>query len=74
MKLLGKVEQSFFFVNPIYNPTTDGSQDNVFISKSFDPETHFGVSCVDILQMYKRITGKDFDLTPKNKDESKEEK
>eukprot|EP00178_Gracilaria_changii_P017732 TRINITY_DN5056_c0_g1_i1.p1 TRINITY_DN5056_c0_g1~~TRINITY_DN5056_c0_g1_i1.p1 ORF type:complete len:454 (-),score=79.27 TRINITY_DN5056_c0_g1_i1:62-1423(-) len=71
MKILGKVDESFFFVNPIYNPTTDGSKDNVFISKSFDPETHFGVSCQDIVNMYKRITGKDYDPTPKSKEEEK---
>lgn len=48
----------------LYEPIEDGSKDGVYISKSFDSETHFNHSCQDILDIYKRITGKDMDLTP----------
>jgi Rab GDP dissociation inhibitor len=72
LKLLGTIDEKFFSVRDIFVPTSDGSKDNVFISKSFDPETHFGDSCNDILEIYKRITGKEMDLTPTAKD-SKEE-
>lgn len=61
---------SFFSVRDLYEPTDDGSQSKVFITKSYDPETHFGMSVDDILQVYKRITGKEMDLTPPKKDES----
>jgi len=73
VKLLGKIDESFFSVRDLFVPTDDGTTSKVFISKSFDPETHFQESCEDILDIYKRITGKDMDLTPPKKEEGKEE-
>jgi len=74
INLLGKVDEMFVNVRDLYEPLEDGRKDQVFISKSFDPETHFDKSCEDILDIYKRITGKDMDLTPaKRADEGKEE-
>jgi len=72
LKLLGAIEDKFYSVRDVYEPKSDGTKDNVYISKSFDPETHFGDSCNDILQVYKRITGKDMDLTPPEKDGKEE--
>jgi len=71
--LLGKVDEIFFNIRDLYEPIEDGRKDQVFISKSFDPETHFDKSCEDILDIYKRITGKDMDLSPPKKDGSKDE-
>jgi len=73
LKLLGKIDETFFSTRDLFVPTDDGSKSQVFISKSFDPETHFQESCEDILNIYKRITGKDMDLTPPKKDEKAEE-
>jgi len=73
LKLLGKVDETFFSVRDLFVPTDDGTKSQVFISKSYDPETHFQESCEDILNIYKRITGKDMDLTPPKKDEKSEE-
>jgi len=73
LKLLGKVDETFFSVRDLFVPTDDGTKSKVFISKSYDPETHFQESCEDILNIYKRITGKDMDLTPPKKDEKSEE-
>jgi len=74
IKLLGKVDEIFYNVRDLYEPLEDGRKDQVFISKSFDPETHFDKSCEDILDIYKRITGKDMDLTPPKKaEEGKDE-
>jgi len=74
MKLLGDYapENCFFSVNPLLVPKEDGTKDKVFISKSFDAETFFSTTCDDILDIYKRITGKDLDLTPPKKGEQKE--
>jgi len=71
--LLGKVDEIFFNVRDLYEPVEDGRKDQVFISRSFDPETHFDKSCEDILDIYKRITGKDMDLTPPKKEEQGKE-
>jgi len=73
VKLLGKIDESFFSVRDMYRPSDDGRKSQVFISKSYDPETHFQESCEDILDIYKRITGKDMDLTPPKKEEGKSE-
>jgi len=73
VKLLGKIDEKFFTVRDMLAPTEDGKNSQVFISKSYDPETHFQESCEDILSIYKRITGKDMDLTPPKKEEGKSE-
>jgi len=73
VKLLGKIDESFFSVRDLYVPKDDGTKSKVFISKSYDPETHFQESCEDILNIYKRITGNDMDLTPPKKEEGKGE-
>lgn len=74
LNILGKIDDIFVQTRDLYEPLEDGRKDQVFISKSFDPETHFDKSCEDILDIYKRITGKDMDLTPPKRDaESKEE-
>jgi len=72
--LLGpyKKEELFFRVSDLFEPLEDGRKDKVFISKTFDSETFFSSSCDDIFDIYKRITGKEMDLTPK-KAEGKDE-
>jgi len=61
LKLLGPVRERFVSVSDLYEPLTDGVQDRCFISKSLDATTHFESCCDDILSLYKRITGKDYD-------------
>jgi Rab GDP dissociation inhibitor len=70
LNILGKIDEMFVQTRDLYEPLEDGRKDQVFISKSFDPETHFDKSCEDILDIYKRITGKDMDLTPPKKEEN----
>lgn len=69
LKLLAPIKEKFVSVEDLYEPISDGTDDNVFISKSYDAETHFKQSCQDIMDIYKRITGKDLDLTPPPKKE-----
>jgi len=73
-KFLGAFDEQFCFfsVSDLLVPREDGTKDKVFISTSFDAETFFSTTCEDILDIYKRITGKDLDLTPPKKEESKE--
>jgi len=63
LALLGKIEKKFFWVSDLYAPTGDGSKDNVFISKSYDPSSHFESSTNDVLDLWKRLTGAALDLT-----------
>jgi len=72
MPFIGKVEEKFVIVDDIFEPTSDGTKDGVYVSKSYDPETHFGQSCDDIIDLYRRITGKALDLTPPKKEDKTE--
>jgi len=73
LNVLGPIEESFFYTSDLFEPIEDGTKDRCFISKSFGADSHFGWECSDILDIYKRIMGKDMDLTPPKREESKEE-
>lgn len=64
LNLLGPVEQQFTSIADILEPVDDGIKDQVFISSSYDATSHFETTSEDVLRMYKRITGKEMDLTP----------
>jgi len=74
LALLQPIEESFFWVSDMFDPISDGTKDKVYISKSFGADSHFGWECTDILDIYRRIMGKDMDLNPPKKEETKEEK
>lgn len=63
LNLLGPIQQKFLTVSPVYKPTNDGKTSQTFISQSFDPTSHFEETCVDVLEIYKRGTGEDFDFS-----------
>ena len=58
--LLGKVDEKFVSVSDLYEPTDDGRQSKMFISKSYDATTHFETTCDDILDIYQRVMGEPF--------------
>ncbi|KAJ2356971.1 Rab GDP dissociation inhibitor alpha [Coemansia erecta] len=62
LKLLGPIEQIFVSVSDVYEPVSDGTADNVFISRSYDATSHFETVYDDVKDMYRRITGKDLVL------------
>jgi len=73
LKLLGPITEMFLRVEDLFVPKEDGKREQIFISQSYDPQTHFEETCRDILDIYKRITGKDLDLTPPKKPEGGKE-
>jgi len=70
--MLGKIDESFVSVTDLLEPVSDGTKDQLFISTSLDPQTHFEDTCRDVLETYRRITGHDFDLTPSKEDEQQQ--
>ncbi|KAG9467305.1 hypothetical protein GDO78_015197 [Eleutherodactylus coqui] len=52
----------FVAISDLYEPTEDGSESQVFCSRSYDATTHFETTCNDIKDIYKRMTGTDFDF------------
>jgi len=67
LKLLGQILEKFYSVSDTYEPITDGTKDKCFISKTYDATSHFESTVEDVLDVYRRITGKDLDLTVKEK-------
>lgn len=63
LALLGPIKQKFYSVSDVHRPTDDGSKSQMFISQSFDPTSHFEETCVDVLEIYKRGTGEEFDFS-----------
>lgn len=62
LDLLEPVEQKFVSISDLYAPTDMGSDSQVFISRSYDATTHFETTCDDIKDIYKRMTGTEFDF------------
>lgn len=63
LALLGPIKQKFFSVSDVYEPTDDGSKSQIFISQSYDPTSHFEETCSDVLEIFKRGTGEEFDFS-----------
>lgn len=63
VKLLGKVDYIVYDEYDLMEPVADGQSDRVFISKAYDPTSHFETTSQDVMDLYKRITGKDLDLS-----------
>jgi Rab GDP dissociation inhibitor len=68
LDLLGPIAEQFVSIVDTYEPVEDGTKDKVFISKSYDATSHFETTCQDVLDLYKRITGKDLVLKPKEQE------
>jgi Rab GDP dissociation inhibitor len=63
IKLLGTIDQQFFSVSDMFEPTSDGSKDGVYITSSYDPTTHFESATVEAVSLYQRMTGHKVDLS-----------
>ena len=42
----------FVTISDTYEPIDDGTEDNLFVSKSFDASSHFETACEDVLSLY----------------------
>jgi len=63
LDLMENVIEKFTWKSPVYEPTGNGSEDNCFISKSYDATTHFQTCSEEIVELYKAVTGHELDLT-----------
>jgi len=63
LDLLGPIRQKFVSVSDYYEPVDDGLQSQIFISASYDATTHFETTCLDVLDIFRRGTGEDFDFS-----------
>ncbi|CAH1265188.1 GDI1 [Branchiostoma lanceolatum] len=63
LDLLGPIDQKFVSVSDLFEPIDDGTNSKLFVSTSYDATTHFETTCLDILDIYKRYYGEEFDFT-----------
>ncbi|XP_066299859.1 rab GDP dissociation inhibitor alpha-like [Branchiostoma lanceolatum] len=63
LDLLGPIDQKFVSVSDLFDPIDDGTDSKLFVSTSYDATTHFETTCLDILDIYKRYFGEEFDFT-----------
>ncbi|CAO3658064.1 unnamed protein product [Rhizopus stolonifer] len=73
LDILGPIHDKFISVSNIEEPTTDGVQEQVFVSKSYDASTHFETVCDDVKDIYRRMTGTDLVLKKRSDAEHVEE-
>lgn len=69
LKLLGPILERFTSVSEFREPTDDGTKDQVFVTTSYDPTSHFEDASTEVLKMWKTITGEDLDLTAMPQDD-----
>ena len=50
-------------VSDVFQPGDDGTSSQLFISKSYDATSHFETTCLDVLDIFKRGTGEDFNFS-----------
>lgn len=52
----------FVNVTQLYEPTTSGTEDNIFITRSYDATSHFETVVDDVHDVWKRAIGEDLVL------------
>lgn len=62
LELLGNVLEQFTTISDLYVPDDDGTKDNLYVTKSYDPTSHFESASIDVLDIFERITGEPLDL------------
>ncbi|RUS16969.1 GDP dissociation inhibitor [Endogone sp. FLAS-F59071] len=74
LNLLGPIADKFISISPIEEPLSDGTSDQVFISRSYDATSHFETVCEDVKDIYRRVTGNDLVLKqrPTQEEEQRE--
>ena len=62
LELLGDVLEKFITVSDVYEPIEKSFKDNVFITNSFDPLSHFEHDTDNVIELYEKLTGTKLDL------------
>ena len=72
MDIIGQPLEIFDKVSDIYEPIDTSFKDNIFITNSFDPQSHFENDTDNVIDIYQKITETKLDLTIE--EEGEEEK
>ena len=63
VQLLGPIKQKFIQISDVFEPADDGKASQLFVSKSYDATSHFETTCKDVLDIFQRGTGAEFDFS-----------
>lgn len=63
LALLHPIAEKFISIADYLEPTDKGLDSQIFISESYDATTHFETTCLDVLDIFKRGTGTEFDFS-----------
>jgi Rab GDP dissociation inhibitor len=72
LKVVGKIDQEFFWVADNYVPVNNPAKDNVFITQTYDATTHFEDATREVMSLYTAFTGKPLDLTIQDNSEGED--
>lgn len=72
MQIVGDYLEKFDKISDIYEPKDKSFKDNVYITSSFDPQSHFENDTDNVIDIYEKITGAKLDLNIE--EEGEEEK
>lgn len=59
---IGNYIHKFVSIYKMYKPVNRDPQDNVYITDNLDPTSHFESASLNVLEIYKKITGNELDL------------
>ncbi|ORY32159.1 GDP dissociation inhibitor [Naematelia encephala] len=57
LQLLGNVVDKFVSITPLYAPTSPGTDENIFITKSYDATSHFETVVEEVFDVWQRVKG-----------------
>lgn len=72
-KLLGNRLDTLMGIAELYEPIEDGTTDSIYLSKSYDPSSHFESTTDDIKDIYFRVMGKPLVLKKRPNAEEEQE-
>jgi Rab GDP dissociation inhibitor len=72
LDLLGPILEKFVSVSTQFEPLEDGKHSNLWITKSYDPSSHFEIASQDILEIYEKIVGEKLDLNIEPEDDGED--
>ncbi|XP_065560812.1 rab GDP dissociation inhibitor beta-like isoform X2 [Artemia franciscana] len=63
LALLGDIRERIVTVSDCYRPREDGTESQLFISQSYNATADFETTCLEVLDIFRRGTGNEFDFS-----------
>ena len=72
MEIVGPVLETFDKISDLYQPVDTSFKGNIYITSSFDPQSHFENDTDNVIEIYEKITGTKLDLNLEEEGEAKQ--